>query len=250
MIRAYLKLALVTLCIMLHYVPLAILYHLKQTRWQLSVAQSCYWCICMIIGLKVVVRGQLSEQRPLLVVSNHVSYLDIVALGKVAHLTFTPKSEIGGWPGIGTMCRMVGCVFIDRSRARTADNLAPLDAALDAGHALTLFAEGTTGDGKRLLPLRSSFFKMAEAREGKEPVQVQPVKLTYTRINNLPIDSREYPRIAWIGDVELLPHLLHLLTLSSIELQIDWLVPIKTQPSDNRKEIAKKCELALRQMPD
>lgn len=96
--------------------------------------------------------------------SNHVSWLDIIVLGSLRPLSFVAKSEIAGWPVVGTLARLQRTVFIDRARrADTAAVNAAVARRLAGGDLIVLFAEGTTGDGTRLLPFRSSLVGAARA---------------------------------------------------------------------------------------
>ena len=99
-----------------------------------------------------------------LVLANHVSWLDIVVIGSLRPLSFVAKSEIAGWPVIGTLARLQRTVFIDRARrGATATVNSMIGERVAAGELVVLFAEGTTGDGLRLLPFRSSL--VGAARE-------------------------------------------------------------------------------------
>lgn len=210
----------------------------KQLRWMTRV----YFCgMSRIIGLRIIVTGEISEKRPLLLVSNHVSYIDIIALGSVAPVIFTPKSDIAGWPVIGFLARLIGSVFIDRNRTRTADNLQAIRNALAAGSMVSLFAEGTTSDGKRLLPFRSAYFHLAEDYIGGEALTIQTASIVYTRVNGLPADHASMPRIAWYGDMDLASHLLKLLRLRTMTVHIDFHPPFPAEHK-GRKQLAEKAE--------
>ncbi len=147
-----------------------------------------------------------------LVLSNHVSWLDIIAIGALRPLSFVAKSEIRGWPVIGHLAILQRTLFIDRARrAATATVSAAMGHRLASGELVVLFAEGTTGDGTRLLPFRSSLVGAARAAlqaEGdRGRVRLQPLAITYPRRNGLPVVRSERSEIAWYGDMELAPHL-------------------------------------------
>ena len=194
-------------------------------------------------GLRVIVRGEMSGDRPLLLVSNHISYLDILALSSSAPLTFTPKSEIRNWPIVNWLCLMGGCVFVDRRRSQTKENLANLHQGLDAGKPLLLFAEGSTGNGKHLLPIRSSYFQLAETFD--QPLTIQPILIRYERIHNLPVDEISRHRIAWVGDDDLLPHVISLFQMGPVTVSVNFLSEIDVSDCNGRKDIAAKCDQIL-----
>ncbi len=238
--RAYFKLAVIVSWtgICLAVVVLLRVCRLRGARE--AVVRLCYRGLARIIGLAVRVEGAPAPTRPLLLLSNHIGYLDIVGLGAVAPLRFTPKAEVAGWPVIGFICRMTDCVFIDRRQTRAAENLRKLNKALQEERPVLLFPEGTTSDGKRVLPFRSSYFRLAEA--AGETLAVQPVTLAYTHINGLPITSADFPRIAWYGDMDLAPHAKELLALGSIALRIVFHRVQTYQAAESRKDFSRRCE--------
>lgn len=234
-IRLYVRLLLMFAVVGLAILLLLVIRPLRKPGWSGSIIQACYKSLAAIIGLRIEVRGTMDTHRPLLLIGNHVSYIDIIVYGSLAPIVFMPKSEIADWPLIGTCCRLSDCVFIDRRVSKTAENLGAIHTALQHDKPLLLFAEGTTSDGKRLLPMRSSYFKILEGETG---VKLQPVLVMYTRINNLPVDSCDRPKIAWYGNMELWPHAKKLLSLHTITAVVEFLPAVDTSQFASRKEIA------------
>ncbi|WP_375462471.1 lysophospholipid acyltransferase family protein [uncultured Methylobacterium sp.] len=187
-----------------------------------------------------------------LVLANHVSWLDIVALGSLRPLSFVAKSEIAGWPLIGTLAALQRTVFIDRARrGATAAVNAAVGDRLAAGELVVLFAEGTTGDGTRLLPFRSSLVGAARAAirsEGAGPdrIRLQPLAITYPRRNGLPVVRAERPEIAWYGDMELAPHLALFVRQGPIDVHVAWGPPIAFEAGTDRKAATAQAEAAVR----
>lgn len=223
---------------------LAILLHVKPT-WRQSLIQCCYRNLARIIGMRIQVSGALDNARPLLLVTNHSSYLDIIVLGAVTKVRFAPKADVAKWPFIGAICRMTNCVFIDRRVSKTSANIGALKDALNEKSAVALFPEGTTSDGKRVLPFRSSYFALADEGAMDYPLTIQPATIRYTRIHGLPITCIERPKLAWYGDMELLPHVIELLKLSPLEVQITFHAPLISDEYNRRKNITKKAENAV-----
>lgn len=159
-----------------------------------------------LIGLKLQVVGAPSNQRPTLHVSNHSSWLDILVLGAVLDARFVSKAEVGGWPLIGWVAKLGRTVFVSRSRGRTGAEANEMRARMEAGNSLILFPEGTTSDGARVLPFRSSFFAVAGAAAA-----VQPVTVVYDRLGGLPVGRKDRPLFAWYGDMETGSHAWRLL---------------------------------------
>lgn len=192
-----------------------------------------------------------ADTEPALVLSNHVSWLDIVALGALRPLSFVGKSEIDGWPVIGTFARLQRTIFVDRSRrGATAQVNAAVAQRLAAGGLVVLFAEGTTGDGMRLLPFRSSLVGAARAAlaaaSSPEQVLLQPLAIAYTRRRGLPVTRRERPQIAWYGDMELAPHVMGFVREGPLDVEVTWGVPIAFGPGTDRKHATAEAEAEVR----
>ena len=188
-----------------------------------------------------------------LVLANHVSWLDILVLGSLRPLSFVAKSEIAGWPVVGTLARLQRTVFIDRTRrTATAAVNATVADRLAAGDLIVLFAEGTTGDGTRLLPFRSSLVGAARAAidgssGGPERIRLQPLALTYPRRNGLPLVRSERPGVAWYGDMELAPHLAEFFENGPIDVHVVWGGPIAFEAGTDRKRATALAEASVRE---
>lgn len=187
---------------------------------------------------------------PTLVLANHVSWLDIPVLAALMPLSFIAKSEIADWPLVGFLAKLQRCVFIDRSRkASTAKVNAQVAERLGAGDAIVLFPEGTTGDGIRLLPFRSSLVGAARSAlidHTAEAIRLQPVAIAYRRRRGLPLTRREMPDVAWYGDMELAAHLGALIRGGPLDVTVVWSAPIAFDGSIDRKHATLAAEAAVR----
>ncbi len=164
-----------------------------------------YRTLCWLIGLKLQVVGRPAPGATLFV-SNHTSWLDVLVLGAALEARFVSKAEVASWPLIGWVAKLGRSVFVSRSRSRTGHESDALAERLKAGEAIILFPEGTTSDGTRVLPFRSSFFSVAQ-----HAAQVQPATVVYDRIGFLPACRRDRPLFAWYGDMETASHAWRLL---------------------------------------
>jgi 1-acyl-sn-glycerol-3-phosphate acyltransferase len=176
-----------------------------------------YWAVLTrLIGIQVRVIGQRAasqEGRPVLYVSNHSSWVDIPTMGGVLDGCFVSKSDVAGWPVIGTVARLGRTVFVSRNRIATGRERDDMRARLAAGDKLILFPEGTSSDGSRVLPFRSSFFSVAEADENQDPSTlpiIQPISVVYDRLGGLPAGRASRPVFAWYGDMDIASHFLRL----------------------------------------
>ena len=204
-----------------------------------------------LFGIRVSVRGTPPVPgHPTLVLANHVSWLDIPVMGSLLPLSFIAKQEIAGWPVFGFCARLQRCVFLDRTRkSATAEVNAEVAERLAAGDAIVLFPEGTTGDGNRLLPFRSSLVgaaRAAIAESAHEAVRLQPLALSYARRNGLPVTRRERPAIAWYGDMELAPHVGAFARSGPLDVVVTWGEPIPFGRETDRKKATAEAERSVR----
>ena len=199
--------------------------------------------VCRILGVRVEVVGQAPGQGPLLIACNHVSWLDIVVLSAVAPVSFVAKREVGRWPFFGTLARLQRTIFVDRERRHaTGGARDEMRERLEAGDIIVLFAEGTSGDGRNVLPFKSSLFGAAEI----PGVLVQPVTLAYRGHRNLPMNRRLLPSYAWYGDMDLAPHLLGALRAGPIEVTVICHAPLSLSGELSRKVLARHAEEQVR----
>jgi len=206
--------------------------------------------VTRLLGLRIHVHGELARERPLLIASNHVSWTDIMVLGATADVHFIAKAEVAGWPLFGWLAKLQRTVFIDRARPRSAGEQAGAIAArLANGEPMVLFAEGTTSDGNRLLPFKSSLFAAAQMALGENgDGAVQPVAIAYTRLHGMKMSRRERMKLSWIGDQSLVPHLLALLGGGGVDVELHFGEPIAFGPGIDRKHVAREAERRVGQM--
>lgn len=210
-----------------------------------------------LIGLKVNVHGKPARHDGIgvLIAANHASWLDIVALGAAAPVSFIAKHEVAGWAGVSVLAKLQQTLFIERARRGMAGEQAKkIRARLSDGDVMVLFAEGTTSDGNFLLPFKSALFGAVgvragnEENSGRDPVHVQPVAIVYTHIYGIPMGRFDRPVAAWPGDVELGPHVAGVFRAGAIDVSVLFCEPIVATDMPNRKALATACESAIRSM--
>ncbi|MCR9070963.1 MAG: 1-acyl-sn-glycerol-3-phosphate acyltransferase [Alphaproteobacteria bacterium] len=198
-----------------------------------------YHRICArILGIHIVVQGRRVRERPVLFAANHVSYLDITALGAVVIGCFIAKSEVAGWPFFGVLAKLQRTVFVARRRSAVAAHSDDIASRLEDGDNLILFPEGTSGDGTRVLPFKSAFFSVAERESGDRALTVQPVSIAYTRLNGVPLGRGLRPFFAWYGDMDLAPHLWTVAALGKLTVVIEFHPPLTLEDAGSRKALA------------
>lgn len=202
---------------------------------------------CRILGIRVVRRGRPAQESPVLFAANHCSYLDIIVLGALLPASFVAKSEVAKWPLFGLLAKLQRSVFVDRRPRRTAEQRDFMAARLEAGDNLILFPEGTSGDGNRVLPFKSSLLSVAELRPQGRPLTVQPVSITYTMLDGLPLGRYLRPFFAWYGDMELAGHLWQWVGLGRLTVVVRFHQPVDLTRFASRKELSEYCYLAASQ---
>jgi 1-acyl-sn-glycerol-3-phosphate acyltransferase len=131
-----------------------------------------------IWGIELKLHGQPPLQGPVLMVCNHISWLDILVLHAARHVRFVAKADIRRWPVIGPMATGAGTLYIERERRRDAARMVrDMAQALRNGDVLAVFPEGTTSDGTGLLPFHANLLQAAIASEAP----VQPLALQFLR---------------------------------------------------------------------
>lgn len=245
MIRAAIKAFFLVVWITIAMGLLWLVNKTKKKKWHDCFCHFAFTVICAIIDLRIKVDGEITSVRPLLLVSNHISYLDIIILGAKTPAVFTPKSDMSGWPVISTICRLLNCVFVERSNDKIKEVSTKIYDALAVGEVVSLFPEGTTGDGRHVLPFKSSLFSIAEKtinmEGGEQELFIQPAVISYTSIGALPIDSTQWPDLAWYGDMILAPHVWKLLQLGRIDAKLTFLPAVTLSQMGGRKQLAAYC---------
>lgn len=132
--------------------------------------------LLVLWGIRLVVRGSPPLVGPVLLVANHISWLDILVLHAARHCRFISKSDVRAWPLIGTLATAAGTLYIERASRRDAmRTVREMTTALRAGEVLAVFPEGTTSDGSRVLPFHANLLQAAIASEAA----VVPVALQF-----------------------------------------------------------------------
>ena len=229
-------------------------------QWLLGALGSKYWgpasvsyyrLLARLLRIRIIINGTRLTGRPVLIVSNHVSWVDIVVLAAIAPMVFVAKREVASWPLIGWAAKVQKVVFVDRARRQqTADSVNAIAQRLADGHAVVLFAEGTSGDGNRVLPFRSALIGAVEAawkdaEAGK--IALQPMAISYTAQNGLPMGRIDQPLAAWYGDLDFFPHFADFIKHGAVDVTVSFGEPVTAAKAD-RKALTQELEAAVREM--
>jgi len=204
----------------------------RVTRWAARML--------VILGIRVVSRGRAPNVRAggAMLVSNHVSWLDIHVLHSLLPVRFISKAEVRGWPVIGWLAEQVGTVFLVREKKSDAMRVNQVMANhLRDGDLLALFPEGTTSDGREVLPFYPSLFQPAvEAR-----AQIWPARLRYLDGEGNPSEAAAY-----YGGMTLAESLWRVACQRGITVEVEFLPQIAHQEGLGRRELARLCETVIR----
>ncbi len=212
--------------------------HRPWTPW---IVQAVCRAAFRILGMAHRVEGVRMRERGA-VVSNHASWLDIFALNACKRVYFVSKSEVARWPGIGWLARATGTVFIRRDPRDARAQQDIFEERLLAGHRLLFFPEGTSTDGRRVLPFKSTLFQAFFTPHLVHELYIQPVTLIYRPPNGA--DPRIY---GWWGDMAFGPHLVQTLAAARQgTVTVVYHAPLKVDEFDDRKALARACERAVR----
>jgi 1-acyl-sn-glycerol-3-phosphate acyltransferase len=206
----------------------------------------------IFLGMRVTVIGQPATGRPTLLVSNHISWTDIIAVGSVADVTFVAKREVGEWFFVGMMARLQKTIFVDRTRRSDAGRTAQeMGAHMAGGNAVLLFAEGQSDIGTHVLPFRSALVGAAQhamVEAGASDVMIQPLTIAYTRLQGLPVGRTERSLIAWIKSKSVGQNIREILGGPVKDVTVAFGTPRPLRDTDNRKLVTKAAENDVRAM--
>jgi len=196
--------------------------------------------VCRLLGVRVHLSGAKPAPGPVLIVSNHISWLDIPVLGSIAPLSFVAKREVATWPFISWLAKLQRTIFVDRTRrSAVKETRSNIRARLTGKERVVLFAEGTSSDGNQVLPFKSSLFAAIEGDStDRPPHDLQTCSIVYTHIHGLPLNRQQRPGIAWYGDMDMLSHAWGVLKLGPIDVHVRLGEPVAIEKIGDRKKLA------------
>ncbi|MGY4827880.1 lysophospholipid acyltransferase family protein [Sphaerotilaceae bacterium SBD11-9] len=190
--------------------------------------QTGRWCAKMARALGMQVEGSgVPHAGPVLLVANHISWLDILAINAVSPARFVSKADVRHWPLLGWLVACGGTLFIERERKRDALRVVHQIAdALMRGDTVAMFPEGTTGDGSSLLPFHANLLQSAVSTN----TPLQPVALSYTDA-----DSQPSRAVVWVGDTTLVSSLWQVVRARRLQARVVLLPAVATAEHERRE---------------
>lgn len=186
------------------------------------------------MNVKVIAKNVPAEDHHMMV-CNHMGMLDVIVLASVRPSLFITSVEMQRTPGLGLLCEMGGCLFVERrNRAGIQNEIVQIREALKQGLNVTLYPEGTSTDGRKILPFKKSL--MTAAAGSGAPIL--PVVLNYTHVNGEPMSDRWRDSVCWYGDISFESALWKMFSAREIVAEIEFLKEIEIHSEEERREIA------------
>lgn len=217
-----------------------VIYHFLLRRNFFLFYKIFFKGLIKIFGIKVNIKGRKSKKK-VLYVSNHISYLDIFVLGSSVNGVFVAKSEIESWPIINKLCKLGRTIFVNRNDIiRVKGQMNRITNILKSGYSVILFPEGTSSDGSKVLPFKSSLLGVIEDK-GPQEFYIQPLSISYSKLDGIPLEIKFRPFFAWFGNMDLISHVWTFLGLGFSEVNVNFHEPKKFSHFKDRKHAAKYC---------
>ncbi len=181
----------------------------------------------LIMGVELVVQGTPPEQGPLLQVANHMSWLDILVMNAARPSRFVSKADAERWPLLGSLITGAGTLYLERGNRRAAMRMVHhMAERLELGDILTVFPEGTTGDGQALLPFHANLLQAAIAARAP----VLPIALRFVRSDS----GEPHPAPIFVGETTLLGSIWATLNADGLQAVVRYGEPQHDQGRDRR----------------
>ena len=207
----------------------------------LGLTRFAYRCGLRLAGLSLHLSGN-PLSSPGAIVSNHSSWLDILAIGAVHKAFFVARADVGRWPFIAPLARLAGTIFIERRASAARTHVSILAEQLAAHRTVALFPEGTSSDGGTVLTFKPTLFEAFFCSENTARLPVQPVTLRY-----LAPPHKDPLFYGWWGSMDLVPHILQVLSARrGGRILMTCHPPLRGRDFAHRKDLAARCEAIIR----
>lgn len=212
----------------------------SRLRWRRFYLRRACRVVLALLGIRVHVHGDPPAGGGILV-TNHLGYVDILVLASFQDAVFVSRSDVRDWPLLGPMVSMAGTIYLDRSRGRDLSQaLRRMRAELEDDAMVVFFPEGTSSDGRRLLPFKPSLFQGAT----EVGASVFAAALGYRVASGAP--PAETAVAWWEDDADFAPHLWRLLGLPRVDATVVFADEVHRAADLDRKELCRRAEATVR----
>ncbi len=212
------------------------------------IPQQWHRILCFVFGIKIRITGEPYKNGQVIFVSNHISYLDILVLGTALRASFVAKKDIASWPVFGFLSKLQQTAFISRSHIDAKKEKHALDTMLASGKSLIIFPEGTSTDGREVIPFKSSLFAIALRNENNSDIFIQPITLAMQSVDKHDVVTQDDRDLyAWHINMTtpLAEHLWRFAKSRGAEIHLYFHTPVDANEYTDRKILAKTCHEAV-----
>jgi 1-acyl-sn-glycerol-3-phosphate acyltransferase len=200
----------------------------------------CKRFLC-ILAVRAVKQG-FTQKNPLFIVSNHMSYLDVLVLSSEFPTTFVTSVEIREVPVLGLLTQLGGCLYVERrNKQNLSQEISELTTAIQKNLTVTVFPEATSTSGEGVLRFRKPLFRAAI----DATTAVNPICLNYAKINGEKFNVSNRDLVCWYGDMSFVPHLWKLAGCKEVIAEISLMPEIPYEKSKDHAVLAEESYVAV-----
>ncbi len=196
------------------------------------------------LNIKVITKGNIPDfsKQNFLIVSNHLTYIDIPVLSSIAPSCYVTSVEVKETPFLGEICKMGACVFVERRNKKNIKNeIHEITDSLENGINVTIFPEATSTNGEEVIRFRRPLYNAALFSE----TPILPVTINYIQADANPIDLSNRDNIFWYGDMPFFPHLMRFLSYKEVRVELTYHDPIPVQKDSVLESLVNQSHRAV-----
>ena len=229
--------------IILISIPIQFFFNLIGFRFKKLYPLLFYRMIKISTGININFDSAKLDKKNsgVLYIANHVSWFDIICLGTLLDARFIAKKEVSKMGIFGFLAKLSNTFFIDNeNKKKIIEYNNSIQKKLQEGENFIIFPEGTTSDGNGIISFKSSMLECAFDDNNK--INIQPISICYSKLNNIPMGIYLRRNIAWVGDTSMVAAMVNFLRSGRITVDIIFHDTMSINNFENRKDLAVYCE--------